>query len=216
MAILLSAAFPALADNHTNSEERWEKSKQSADQFWKNFKHDSKRSWRDSKSAFRDGWIEGKLEMAFITNKHLNPFDIDIDVNNYVATLSGQVSSPVDVELAQAIAIGIEGIDSVNNQLTVKKSSKTAKADSSQSKHRGFVGYLNDVSLLADVKTDLMSSSTIDGMDINVDVYNATVTLNGKVKSEAEKNLAEQIVRNNRDTNIVINNLNVIKSETDS
>ena len=206
LTFCLVSALPAAASD----EERWQDTKQSGKEFWKDFKNDSKQSWKDSKAAFRDGWIESKLETALITNKHLNPFDIDIKVDNYIATLSGEVSNAVELELAEAIAIGIEGIDKVNNQLKVKKTLNNTD-NIVESKNRGFTRYLKDASMVADVKTDLFSSSSINGLAINVDVHKAVVTLSGSVGSEAEKDLAEKIAENNKSVVEVINNLKVIR-----
>lgn len=204
--LCVANALPAAASD----QERWQDTKQSGKEFWQNFKNDSQQSWKDSKAAFRDGWVESKLETALITNKHINPFDIDIKVDEYTATLSGEVSNAVEAELAEAIAIGIEGIDSVDNQLTINTTLQNTNNDSDTT-NRDFTRYLKDASMVADVKTDLLASSSISGLAINVDVHKAVVTLSGSVESEAEKDLAEKIAENNKFVVKVINNLKVIR-----
>ncbi|WP_411279541.1 BON domain-containing protein [Gemmatimonas sp.] len=61
----------------------------------------------------------------------------------------------------------------------------------------------------ADVKTALMADTTVDASDVNVDTNKETktVTLNGSVKSEAQKARAEAIAKQQATGYSVVNNL---------
>lgn len=182
--------------------------KKSAEQFWAEFKQDSKQTWKDSKSAFKDGWIESKLETALILNEHLNPFKIDIGVDNNIATLEGEVDSAIDKELAENIALGIEGIDAVDNKLkVVKQQPLVGKADDDTK--RNFSQYVADVSTTAAIKTELLASKNVKGLNIDVDTLNDEVTLTGKVNTAEEKALAQAIAAKHDDVKNVINKLQV-------
>ncbi len=186
--------------------------KQSAKEYWAEFKQDSKQTWKDSKEAFKDGWIESKLETALVLNKHLKALDIDINVDNNVATLSGDVYSDIQKELAENIALGIEGIDSVKNNLKVTaKPAATANPQTSTDTptRRSFSQYVNDVSTTAAIKTELLASKNVEGLEINVDTYNNVVTLSGKVHSGAQKDLAQAIAAKQNDVKNVVNKLDV-------
>ncbi|WP_039917784.1 BON domain-containing protein [Cellvibrio mixtus] len=186
--------------------------KQSAQEYWAEFKQDSKQTWKDSKEAFKDGWIESKLETALVLNKYLNTSDIDINVDNNIATLSGEVHSDIQKELAENIALGIEGIDSVKNNLkVVAKPAATANTQSTSGKppRRSFSQYVNDVSTTAAIKTELLASKNVEGLEINVDTYNNVVTLSGKVNSGAQKDLAQAIAAKQNDVKNVVNKLDV-------
>ena len=63
----------------------------------------------------------------------------------------------------------------------------------------------------ADVKTALMADTRVDAGDINVDTNKdtKTVTLNGSVKSEAQKSRAEAIAKEKAPGYTVVNNLMV-------
>lgn len=182
--------------------------KKTASEYWADFKQDSEQTWQDSKSAFKDGWIESKLETALILNKHLNPFKINIRVDNSMATLEGDVYSDIDKELAENIALGVEGIDSVSNKINIIE--KPAKiAESTAPKGRNFAQYVEDVSTTAAIKTELLASKNIDGLNIDVDTLNDKVTLSGKVKSPEQKALAQAIAAKHDDVKGVVNNLQV-------
>lgn len=181
-------------------------------QVWQDVKEESKELWRDTKSAFSEGVLEGKLQMAIALNKHLDVFDIEIDVEGNKAVLEGAVSSEVEKDLAGSIASGIEGIVSVDNRLIVDRS-LTAKRNlesvNSKSEKRSFSQFVADVSTTASIKTELLASDDIKGFDVNVDTYKNRVTLTGEVKTEAQKNLAESIARKRDDVTEVVNKIRV-------
>lgn len=181
-------------------------------QVWQDVKEESKELWRDTKSAFSEGVLEGKLQMAIALNKHLDVFDIEIDVEGNKAVLEGAVSSEVEKDLAGSIARGIEGIVSVDNRLIVDRS-LTAKRNlesvDSKSEKRSFSQFVADVSTTASIKTELLASDDIKGFEVNVDTYKNRVTLTGEVKTEVQKNLAESIARKRDDVTEVVNKIRV-------
>jgi hyperosmotically inducible periplasmic protein len=204
----LIASISATAGDKSTASNNTYQDKKTAEEFWADFKQDSKQTWRDSKEAFKDGWIESKLETALILNEHLNPFEIDIRVDNNVATLEGDVYSDIDKELAENIALGVEGIDSVTNK--IKVIDKPAKAaNTSASKGRSFAQHVADATTTAAIKTELLASKNIKGLAINVDTLNDTVTLSGKVETKEEKGLAQAIAAKHDDVKNVVNNLQV-------
>ncbi len=204
-SVALVTAFSMSTAVGANSEGAYE-DKRSAEEYWAEFKQDSEQNWDSTQDAFRDGWIESKLETALILNEHLNPFEIDISVNNATATLEGEVSSDIDKELAENVAMGIEGIDDVENKLSVKKDLKDSDEEESG---RNFSQYMEDISTTAAIKTELLASSNINGMSIDVDTYKDEVTLSGEVETDAQRKLAEAIVSKREGVAKVVNNLKV-------
>lgn len=194
-----------------NNEHNSHVDKRSAEEYWAEFKQDSKQTWKDSKEAFKDGWIESKLETALALNKYLNALDIDINVDKNVATLGGAVHSDIEKELAENIALGIEGIDSVKNNLkiTAKPTATTNTQTGTTTTRRSFSQYVNDVSTTAAIKTELLASKNVAGLQINVDTYNNVVTLTGNVDTGAQKDLAQAIASRQNEVKNVINKLDV-------
>lgn len=193
----------ALGANDIN-DDQWEKNRQTAEEYWTNFKQDSEQAWDGTREAFRDGWVEGKLHTALMLNENLSVFDIDIEVDSATATLRGEVDSDIDKELAANIALAIDGIDKVQNKITLN-----AALAREEDEGRGFAQYLADLSTTAAVKTELLASDNIKGLDINVDTYRDVVTLKGKVESSAQKDLAEAIVAKRDDVDKIENQLRV-------
>jgi osmotically-inducible protein OsmY len=142
----------------------------------------------------KEAWAQGKLETALTLNSHLSAWDIDTDVNGKTATLKGTVDSEVKKELAEEIAISIEGITAVDNELQVKEGHKVAKSENSDTS-RDFGTMVSDATITASVKMNLVGSE-VKARQIDVDTANGKVTLKGKVEDEATSSLAEKIAEN--------------------
>jgi osmotically-inducible protein OsmY len=154
--------------------------------------------------AAQDAWISGKIEMAFTLNEHLNPFSIDTDVDAGIVTLTGMVDSKIESDLAEEIAKGVDGVVAINNELKpgMKPESSTDASDNSR---RNFPTWFDDATTTAAVKSKLVRNSSTTGLEIDVDTREDVVTLSGSVKSDEEKQLAEQLARNTGDVKDVRN-----------
>ncbi len=164
-------------------------------------------------SAFKNGWRKGKIETAFLFNEHISPFDIETKVEGNKVYLSGTVENAAQRELAENIASGVDGIDSVENNIALdpKKAKRTDQV--AKGEGRKFVGTVKDASITASVKTKLLTNSEVPGMDIDVDTHNALVSLSGKVPSEAVKQLAAKLAEQTDGVKKVENHLQVSRKD---
>lgn len=167
-------------------------------------------SGHEMKAEALDAWREGKLESAYMFNRHLNNFAIDVEVEGSTAKLTGKVESPVDKELAEQLALSIDGISDVNNELAIVPSKEARARDDDQ--ERDFTAKVEDATLTAEVKLKLLANTQTAGTSINVDTMNKSVTLTGEVNSSAEKDLAELIANNVDGVKGVNNRLKVSNS----
>ena len=154
------------------------------------------------------GWLDGKVETALLLNKNLNPFKINTKTANGMVTLSGQVSSSVESELAEKIALSVKGVKGVNNNLEVSKSAKKADKTSGD---KSFAQTVDDATTTATVKSKLLLENDVKGLAINVDTHYAVVTLTGKVNSSAAKDLAGLIAEQTNSVKSVNNKLVVME-----
>jgi len=67
-----------------------------------------------------DAAITAKVNASLAADKDLSAIKIDVDTQNGVVTLSGPAPSATARERASEIARSVKGVNSVNNQLTVK------------------------------------------------------------------------------------------------
>jgi hyperosmotically inducible protein len=162
-----------------------------------------------------DLWTKASLMTTYTLNRQLNPFKIDADVQNGVATLRGTVDSEVERDLAGELAQGVDGIHEVKNELKVSPDATNMQAGhDTDGAERSFLRKVDDANLTAKIKSQLLWNSNTSGLAIDVDTRNGVVSLSGNVASEAEVNLAEQIARNTRDVVSVENNLKVNNEDT--
>lgn len=70
--------------------------------------------------AIDDAAITTSLKGKYLADSTLKGLDISVETQQGVVTLTGSVQSDSAKELATTIAQGVDGVKSVNNQLTVK------------------------------------------------------------------------------------------------
>jgi len=160
----------------------------------------------------KDAWITGKIEAVFVLNRHLNAFNIDTEVTDGAVHLTGKVESDVDRDLAGELAKGVEGVASVDNDLTLDAKARAPASDQA-SAERPFGEWVEDTTITAAVKSKLLYNSNTDGLQIDVDTRGDIVTLSGEVGSAEEKALAEQLALNTDDVDEVRNRLVVRRAD---
>lgn len=152
---------------------------------------------------------EGSIWTAFALNRHLNPFKLDIDVDEGRVTLSGRVESEVQKELAEQVAMSVEGVQSVDNRIEVDP--KVAEGNPP-----GMVQRLEDAILAATVKSKLLWNSNTRGLDIQVRSENGAITLSGQAQTAAAKELAGELAANTDGVREVFNHLSISTADSTS
>jgi hyperosmotically inducible protein len=69
-----------------------------------------------------DAFITTKIKSKLTVSGDVNPFNIDVDTQNGVVTLSGRVTKPEAKAAAERIARETEGVREVHNNITVGES----------------------------------------------------------------------------------------------
>jgi len=157
------------------------------------FSANDKEPVRDSK--VNDAWLKGKVEMALLLNRHLNGFKIDTYVDSSVVTLNGEVTSDIDRDLAEQIALGVDGVSTVDNNLAIAPEEKL-QAGGEHEQERQFLQRMEDLTTTAQIKSKFLMNKNITGRHINVGTVNAVVTLQGSVNSAQERDLVVHIAKN--------------------
>lgn len=154
-----------------------------------------------------DTWLEAKLATTIALNNHLSVFDIDSEVRSKTAYLSGSVGTDVEKDLAEQLALSIDGIDKVENNIAIDPAA--SKQRTSEGSKMSFGQRIGDLTTTASIKTKFLANNNISGMSVNVDTKNGIVTLQGDVASEEAKELAGKIAENTEGVQQVTNNLTV-------
>jgi len=165
----------------------------------------SARAQEPAGSGENDLWLKARIVTAYTLNRHLNPFDISVAVKDGIATLTGEVDSSIEKDLAGEIAKGVEGVREVRNDIRV-----TSQAKASEEEPK-FFRDVEDATITATVKSKFLWNRHISGLDINVDTNDGIVTLTGEVESDLQRDLAVQIARNTRSVEGVRDRLVVVE-----
>ncbi len=97
---------------------------------------------------------------------------ITVHVSGETATLTGEVARKSSQKLAEAVALSVEGIKKVDNQVT-EETTPAALANAEAN--------VKDTVLLTRVKTMLLTEIGVNAFKIDVDVTNGIVSLRGKL-----------------------------------
>lgn len=161
-------------------------------------------AWSD---AAVEAWRQGKLETIYTLNDHLSALDITTEIDGHMAVLTGSVKTEVQRELAEQLALSVDGISDVKNDLVIDDA-YVRKASAGQDSG-SFMQAINDAGITASVKTQLIASD-VKARNITVDTENGVVTLIGSVDSEAHSDLAQTIAKNTEGVFEVNNNLMIM------
>ena len=150
---------------------------------------------------------EARQETQIWTTYALSPYlranDLKVSVHGGKATLTGKVEEDVDKDLAKQIALGVDGVKDVDNQIVVQADYVPPKPTSA----RSFGEVVDDATITAAVKSKLLWSKHTDGMVTNVDTHSGKVMLRGTAESAAAKELAGRLAMNTHGVVAVDNQL---------
>jgi osmotically-inducible protein OsmY len=112
------------------------------------------------------------IKAKLITKLGTDALRISVHVSGETATLTGEVAKKSSQKLAESVALSVEGIKKVDNQVT----QKTPPAALANAKAN-----VKDALLLTKVKTILLTDIGSSALKIDVDVTNGVVSLRGKL-----------------------------------
>lgn len=154
--------------------------------------------------------LEARQESQIWTTYALSPYlranDLQVSVDDGKATLTGIVEEDVHRDLARQIALGVAGIDVVDNQIVVAADFQPAPRNPED---RTYGEVIDDISIGAAVKSKLLWSRYTDGLKIEVDTRNGVVTLKGTADTDVSRELAGRLAMNTRGVTTVDNQLMV-------
>lgn len=157
--------------------------------------------------AAADAATTARVETTFLLNEHLNPFNINTTTKDGVVTLTGSVADEIQKDLATDLARSADGVKEVVNNLTVVGTVVSERPT------RTWRERINDATLAATVRSNLLYNKELKGLKIGVGTEDGVVTLFGVVNTYFEKDRIEQIVMDTRGVDKVINNLTVHASQ---
>lgn len=154
--------------------------------------------------------VEARQETQIWTTYALSPYlragNLKVVVKNGKATLTGNVEEDVNKDLAGQIALGVNGIKEIDNQIVVQADYKPAKKD------RDYGDVIDDASITSAVKSRLLWSKYSNNSTTKVTTQLGKVVLSGTTHDAASKDFAGRLTMNTRGV-MAVNNQLVINSK---
>jgi hyperosmotically inducible periplasmic protein len=140
----------------------------------------------EANAANADTWIVRKVKLDLMFHRNVNAGKTIVEAKDGIVTLKGEASSAAQKELTAEYAKDIEGVKSVNNEMTV--AATPVKAERTEGEK------LDDASITAQVKTALTNHRSTSSLKTKVETRDGEVTLTGIAKNDAEKSLVTKLV----------------------
>lgn len=134
-----------------------------------------------------DTGITSAIKSKLAADDEVKAYQIDVDTQDKIVTLSGTVDNARAKTRANEIAQSQKGVASVVDNINVTAAGPGVSPDSSS--------MTGDAALTAAVKTKFLADPDVAGLQIDVDSQDGVVTLSGEVKSQAEKDAAVRLAR---------------------
>lgn len=189
-----------------------------------------------NQQAVKDEIIATRIDAAYLRDRRLKPYYIEVRVDHGVVSLKGTVGSQADRELALFIASEQQYVQEVRDQIEVREAGlvqtgavvmdtggavhaaatdeAASEAEAGQpepgTEEQGGLGaMLRDASTTAKVKTRLLVHFGLTGLSINVDASNQVVRLTGTVEDPELVSLVGQVAATTPGVQMVRNELRV-------
>jgi osmotically-inducible protein OsmY len=129
-----------------------------------------------------DAWLTAKVKTMLLFHKNVSAMT-EVNTRDGIVTLRGEATSQAQKDLTTEYAKDVEGVKDVNNEMTVTKTSKKTRTVGEK---------IDDASITAQVKMTLLYHRSTSALIYNTSVTTkkGVVTLSGKAKNAAQKDLA--------------------------
>jgi hyperosmotically inducible periplasmic protein len=137
-------------------------------------------------TANSDDWLRDKVKMTLLFHRSVSATKTEVDVKDGIVTLRGQATSQAQKELTTEYARDVEGVKDVKNDMTLYQTSKKARQTMGTK--------IDDASITAQVKMALLLHRSTSALSTTVTTKHGVVTVGGKAKNTAEKDLVTKLV----------------------
>jgi osmotically-inducible protein OsmY len=127
-----------------------------------------------------DAWLTTKVKTMLLFHRNVSAMT-EVNTKDGIVTLRGEATSQAQKDLTTEYAKDIEGVKDVKNEITVTKTPKKTRTAGEK---------IDDASITAQVKMTLLYHRSTSALNTSVTTKKGVVTLGGKAKNAAEKDLA--------------------------
>ncbi len=147
-----------------------------------------------------DAWLSAKVKTTLLFHRSVSAVT-EVNTKDGIVTLQGEATSQAQKELTTEYAKDVEGVKDVKNEMTVSKTSKKTPRTTGEK--------IDDASITAQVKMALLFHRSTSALNTKVKTKRGVVTLSGKARNAAEKDLVSKLVNDVKGVNTVKNEMTI-------
>jgi len=151
-----------------------------------------------------DAWITTKVKTILLFHQNVSGMT-EVNTTDGIVTLKGDATSQAQKDLTTEYAKDIEGVKDVKNEMTVSKTSKKTSRTTGDK--------IDDASITAQVKMTLLYHRSTSALNTSVTTKRGVVTLSGKAKNAAERDLAAKFAKDVNGVKSVKNQMTIEASK---
>jgi len=133
-----------------------------------------------------DAWLITKVKTTLLFHRSVSASATEVDVKDGIVTLRGDAADQAQKDLTTEYAKDVDGVKDVKNEMVVSTSSKRTQSAGDK---------IDDASITGLAKMTLLYHRSTSALNTSVTTKNGVVTLTGKAKNAAEKDLATKYVK---------------------
>jgi len=151
-----------------------------------------------------DALLMDKVKSALMFHRSVSAEETEVDVKDGIVTLRGTATSQAQKDLTTEYAKDVEGVKDVNNEMTVVKTGEKTP--------QTIVEKIDDASITAQVNIALLFHRSTSFLHTTVRTNRGVVTVGGKARNLAEKDLVTKLVSDIHGVKSVDNQMTVEES----
>jgi len=147
-----------------------------------------------------------KVKTALLFHRNVSASGTEVYLKEGNVTLKGEAANQAQKELTTEYVIDVEGVKSVENEMTVAAKSEKPSQTIGET--------IDDASITAEVKGSLLAHHSTSVLNTKVTTLDGVVTLGGNAKNAAEKDLVTKLATDISGVKSVVNNMTIDKTVT--
>ncbi|MFH0976850.1 MAG: BON domain-containing protein [Spirochaetota bacterium] len=133
-----------------------------------------------------DAWLRDRVKVMLLLHRSISADKTEVDVKDGVVYLRGYTANLAQKELTAEYTRDVEGVKDVINEMTVSKTpEKTIRTTGEK---------IDDASITAQIKIALLLHRSTSVLNTTVSTKRGIVTVGGKARNAAEKDMVTKIV----------------------
>lgn len=152
-----------------------------------------------------DAWLKMKVKIVLLFHQNVSAGKTEVDVKDGIVTLRGNADSEAQKELTTEYVKDVEGVKDVKNEMTTPKTSKKI--------FKKIGAKIDDASITAQVKMTLLYHRSTSALATKVKTNAGVVTVSGKAKNEAEKDLVTKLASDIHGVKSIKNEMTIEESK---